>query len=756
MNVKAALKLSSFIGKTEVFYRISIKLGEFNKFHHFMRILYILALCFIGFQSGIFAQEKKVTVEDIYTGTFSTQGLDVLRSMNNGKQYTVLNSDRSKKISYIDKYDYRTLEKVETIVSSEDLDGVSSFSSYQFSDDESKVLLATEVESIFRRSTLGIFYIYDIASKKLTKISRDKIQEPALSPNGKKVAFVKNNNLFVMDLGDGETKQMTLDGEKNKIINGVTDWVYEEEFAFVRAFEWNADGSKIAFLRFDETNVPEFSMDMYGTEKYPEQNVFKYPKAGEDNATVSLHILDITSGTISNIDFGNPYYIPRIKWMNNANSLSVQTINRHQNNLKLYEVNAKTNSYELLLEETDDAYVDITDNLTFLADDSFIWSSEKDGWNHIYLYNHDGELMNQITKGEWEVTRYYGYDQNEDKIYYQSTENGSINRGVYSVGSDGRKKKELAVSEGTNSASFSTDFTYFINTFSNATTPPVYTLHHALTGKKVKDIKDNTALLSKLNDYNINPKEFSTININGYDLNMYIIKPKDFDSSKKYPLLMYQYSGPGSQSVSNTWFNARDYWHQTLVAEGYIVACVDGRGTGYKGRDFKKITYLNLVKYETEDQIAAAKKLSERGYIDADRTGIWGWSFGGHMATNSLLKGNDTFEMAIAVAPVTSWRFYDTIYTERFMRTPDENPGGYDDNSPFNYPELLKGDFLLIHGSGDDNVHVQNTMRMIEALVQANKQFDWAIYPDKNHGIYGGNTRIHLFNKMTNFVMENL
>ncbi|TLF46945.1 S9 family peptidase [Maribacter aurantiacus] len=721
-----------------------------------MRKFYVLVLFLIGFQSAVIAQQKKITVAEIYSGTFSTQGLDVLRSMNNGRQYTVLNFDPARKVSTIDKYDYKTLEKVETIVSSDALDGVPYFSSYEFSNDESKVLLATEVESIFRRSTLGVFYVLDIKTKELVKISEMKIQEPALSPNGEKVAYVRDNNLYVMDLTTGNTQQITKDGKKNEIINGITDWVYEEEFAFVRAFAWNSNGTKIAFLRFDETKVPEFSMDLYGTEKYPSQNVFKYPKAGEDNAIVSLYLLDVASGIISEVDLGNPYYIPRIKWMNNPNYLSVQTINRHQNNLRLHEVNANTKAVRLLLQETDEAYVDITDDLTFLADDSFIWTSEKDGWNHIYLYNSDGELMNQITKGQWEVTRYYGYDQNEDKVYYQSTENGAINRGVYSVESNGKNKRDLAIDDGTNSASFSADFSYFINTFSNATTPPVYTLHKALTGKKLKHIKDNTVLLEKMEGYVLNPREFSTININGNDLNMYIIKPQDFDASKKYPLLMYQYSGPGSQSVSNTWYSARDYWHQVLVAEGYIVACVDGRGTGFKGRDFKKTTYLNLVKYETEDQIAAAKKLSERPYIDAARTGIWGWSFGGHMATNSLLKGNETFEMAIAVAPVTSWRFYDTIYTERFMRTPAENPSGYDDNSPFNYPELLKGDFLLIHGSGDDNVHVQNTMRMIEALVQANKQFEWAIYPDKNHGIYGGNTRIHLFNKMTNFVKQHL
>jgi dipeptidyl-peptidase-4 len=682
--------------------------------------------------------------------------MQALRSMNNGNQYTILNRNRTNGITSLDKYDYKTLAKVETIVSSENLVGIESFSSYEFSNDESKLILATEIEPIFRHSRLGIFYVYDLASKNLTKIADTKIQEPSISPNGKQVAYAANNNLYLFDIASKTTKKLTSDGVKNKIINGITDWVYEEEFAFVRAFEWNSDGTKIAFLRFDETNVPEFSMDVYGTGLYQKPYVFKYPKAGEENAEVTLHMLDVKTASISKVDLGSPYYIPRIKWMNNPNKLSVQTINRHQNHLKLHSVNAKNNEVDVLLEETDKAYVDITDNLTFLADDSFIWTSEQDGNNHIYLYSEEGPLMNQITKGPWEMTKYYGYDQNEDRIYYQSTENGSINRGIYSVSSSGDEKKELAVKAGSNSADFSSDFTYFINTYSNSSTPNTYTLHNALTGAKEKDILDNTGLITKLKAYEMSEKEFSTIAINGNDLNMYMIKPKDFDASKKYPLLMYQYSGPGSQNVSNRWNGANDYWHQMLVSQGYIVACVDGRGTGYKGRDFKKVTYMNLVKYETEDQIAAAKKLSELPYIDEERTGIWGWSFGGHMSTNCLLKGNDVFETAIAVAPVTSWRFYDTIYTERFMRTPAENPGGYDDNSPFNYPELLKGKYLLIHGSGDDNVHVQNSMRMIEALIQANKQFDWAIYPDRNHGIYGGNTRIQLFNKMTNFLKSNL
>ena len=715
-----------------------------------------MVLFTLGVLATVQSQTKTITVEDIYQEAFQTEGLDELRSLKSGKEYTVLNVNITSKTTQIDKYTYETLEKIETLVSSESLGGVPSFSTYEFSNDESRLLLATDVEPIYRHSRLGVYYVYDVPSKSLTKVSDKKIQEPTFSPNGKQVAFGFENNLYLFDMETKTTKQLTIDGAKNHIINGITDWVYEEEFAFVRAFEWNSNGTKIAFLRFDETDVPEFSMDVYGTNLYPKPQVFKYPKAGENNAKVSLHMYDIKSDEVSNVDLGDPHYIPRIKWMNNPNKLSVQTLNRHQNHLRLHAVDASANSVSVLMEEKDEAYVTITDNLTFLPDDSFIWTSEQDGWNHIYRYSKEGPLMNQVTQGEWEVTKYYGYDAKKDKIYYQSTENGSINRGVYSITSSSKKKKELAVQAGTNRADFSADFTYFINTHSSVATPPKYTLYKALSGKKVKAIKNNEALLSKLKDYQTSLKEFSTLAINGNDLNMYIIKPKDFDPSKKYPLLMYQYSGPGSQNVSNTWNGSNDYWHQLLVSEGYIVACVDGRGTGFKGRDFKKVTYLNLVKYETEDQIAAAEKLSERPYIDETRTGIWGWSYGGLMSTNCILKGNDVFETAIAVAPVTSWRFYDTIYTERFMRTPAENPSGYDDNSPFNYPELLKGNYLLVHGSGDDNVHVQNSMRMIEALLQANKQFEWAIYPDKNHGIYGGNTRIHLFNKMTNFIKKNL
>ncbi|WP_027127117.1 S9 family peptidase [Gelidibacter mesophilus] len=715
-----------------------------------------LFICFLVTALGS-AQTKEITLDAIWNGTFRTQGMQSLHSMNNGKQYSVLNYEKGS--TAIDVYDYKTLSKVETLVSSSDLDDLKGFSDYTFSKDESKIILATEVESIFRRSTLGVFYVYDTKSKALIKIADEKIQEPTLSPNGRKVAYGFSNNLFIKDFDTNQTTQITFDGKKNEIINGITDWVYEEEFAFVRAFEWNADGTYLAFIKFDETNVPEFSMDIYGEDLYPHQSVFKYPKAGEANAIVSLHIYDITSKKINDVKVSKPYsdfYIPRIEWTNDANVLSAQYTNRHQNELDLWMIKAKSMSSDLILAEKDKAYIDVTDNLTFLKDNSFIWTSEMDGYNHIYHYSNYGKLINQVTKGPWEVTNYYGFDEKNNIVFYQSVENGSINRDVYSININGKNKSRLTQKEGTNSADFSTDFTYFINTFSNATTPPEYTLHTAKDGKLVKGIKDNKASAQNLKAYHLPTKEFSTISVNGNDLNMWTIKPNNFDPQKQYPVLMYQYSGPGSQSVANTWNSANDYWYYHLAAQGTIVVCIDGRGTGYKGAEFKKVTQKELGKYEVEDQIQAARQLGQMDFVDASRIGIWGWSYGGFMSSNALFKGNEVFKMAIAVAPVTSWRFYDSIYTERYMTTPQENPSGYDENSPIQHVDKLKGNFLLIHGSADDNVHVQNTMRMVEALIQANKQFEWMIYPDDNHGIYGGNTRLHLYTKMTNYIKENL
>ena len=719
--------------------------------------LHIILFVIVSFYS--FSQEQIITLEEIWNGAFTTQRMEVLNSMSNGQQYSVLNFNRATRSTSVDIYDYQTQSKTSTLVDSKDFKDIQYFTNYNFSLDETKLILATEIEAVYRRSTLGIFFVYDTKTKTLTKISDYKIQEPTFSPDGLKVAYGYRNNIYIKNLETQQTNQITFDGEKNKIINGITDWVYEEEFAFVRAFEWNTNGQKIAYLRFDETDVPEFSMDVYGQALYQTQQVFKYPKAGEKNANVSLHVYDLSSSKSNEVEVEKTYddfYIPRIKWTNDANVLSAQFINRHQNELDLWAIDTYKGTTTILLSEKDEAYVDVTDNLTFLNDNSFIWTSEKDGYNHIYHYGKKGKLIRQVTEGDWEVTAYYGYDKQSKRIFYQSVENGSINRDIYAVGLNGKNKQKLSDKDGTHNASFSADFTYYINTFSSATTPPEYSLNDATDGTSLRRIKSNDKLLEKLANYSLSKKEFSSIEINGNNLNMWMLKPTDFDANKQYPMLMYQYSGPGSQEVANSWNSANDYWFQMLAQKGYFVVCIDGRGTGYKGADFKKVTYMNLVKYETEDQIAAAKKLAELPYIDQERIGIWGWSFGGHMSTNCLLKGSEIFKMAIAVAPVTNWRFYDTIYTERYMRTPQENPAGYDDNSPFYYPEKLKGDYLLIHGSGDDNVHLQHTMRMVEALIQADKQFEWGIYPDKNHGIYGGNTRLHLYKKMTNFIERSL
>lgn len=718
----------------------------------------VVLVFFISTFSSLQAQLKDITLEEIWGGAFRTERLDVLRSLNNGKEYAVLNYNRSEGASTIDVYNYESGKKVRTLLSSKNLPDVNYIISYEFSKDESKILLATELKQIFRRSSLGTYYVYDTKTKTSSKLAEVQVQEPTFNADGSKVAYGYNNNLFYMDLASGKVVQVTTDGVKNKIINGITDWVYEEEFAFVRAFDWNSTGDQLAYIRFDETEVPEFSMDVYGKDLYQTQTVFKYPKAGEKNAEVSLHLYDLKTSETKNVGISefNSYYIPRIKWTNDPQVLSVQLTNRHQNVLDLVFVNASTGKGSLIHQEKDAAYIDVTDDLTFLNDNSFIWTSEKDGWNHIYHYDKTGKLINQVTNGEWEVTNYYGFDPKTARIYYQSSENGSINRDVYSISNSGKNKVRLTQKTGNNSASFSADYSFFINTFSDTDTPYIFTLNNARNGKMIREIKNNSGLKEELKGYKISEKEFSTIEINGESLNMYLIKPSDFDPNKKYPLFMYQYSGPGSQSVANRWGGANDYWHQMLAQDGIIIACVDGRGTGLKGRDFKKMTQKELGKYEVEDQIAAAQKLSERSYIDENRIGIWGWSYGGFMSSNCLFQGNDTFSMAIAVAPVGSWRYYDTIYTERYMQTPQENPDGYDNNSPITHVDGLKGDFLLVHGSADDNVHVQNSMALVEALVQANKDFDWLIYPDKNHGIYGGNTRLHLYNKMTKFVKESL
>ena len=705
------------------------------------------------------AAQQKLSVEEIYSGAFRSETMEELIAMKNTNQYTVLNFDRSTRSMQIDLYDFATLKKVNTIIDTKNFSVLANgIDSFVFSKDEKQLLLANTTNQIYRHSFTANYFLYDLQTKKLTSIL-EQVQEPTFSPDGLKISFVKENNLYVYDIASQKTTQVTTDGKKNSIINGVTDWVYEEEFAYVRAFDWSADSKKIAYIRFDESQVPDFSMSIFQKELYPKIETFKYPKAGEKNSEVALFIYDVTAGSSKKVNLGNykDFYIARMKWTKDANVLSAQLLNRHQDNLDLLFIDGTSATSKVVLNEKDSAYVDVTDNLTFLNDNSFIWTSEKDGFNHIYLYDKTGKLKNQITKGNWEVTAYYGLDEKTKTVFYQSVENGSTIRDVYRIGLDGKNKMKLSEKEGTNTATFSPNFQYFIAAFSNVNTPTLYTLNSALNGKVLQPIRNNNALAEKLKKYNLPTKEFFELTTEkGNKLNAWMIKPKDFDATKKYPVFMNQYSGPGSQQVANDWLDMNDYWFMLLAQQGYITICVDGRGTGFKGAAFKKVTQKQLGKLEVEDQIDAAKVIGNYPYVDKTRIGIFGWSYGGFMSSNCILKGADVFKMAIAVAPVTNWRFYDTIYTERYLQTPQENASGYDDNSPINFVSKLKGNFLLIHGSADDNVHVQNSMQMIEALVQANKQFDWAIYPDKNHGIYGGKTRIQLYNKMTNFIKEKL
>ena len=717
-------------------------------------ILSSIAIFFLA--QCVFAQEKMIQLEDIWASrTFSPEWVWGINSMNDGVHYSSLNY--GDKNVYITQYSYETGDSISTIVDSKDLDGIS-FSDYSFSEDEKKVLLPTETESIYRYSTRSNYYVYDRETKIAEELSEGKQRLAQFSPDASKVAFVKENNIFIKDIINNTELQVTFDGEINKIINGATDWVYEEEFAFDNGMQWNASGNKIAYYRFDEENVPEFSMDLF-TDLYPSQSQFKYPKAGETNSTIELFIYDLDSNktTKANINTEEEFYIPRIKWTLDENVLSVQRMNRHQNQLDFILVDAKDGSSQTIFTENDAAYIDVTDNLTFLNDGKyFIWTSEKSGYNHIYLYNLKGKQVRQITKGNYDVTDFYGIDESNNTVYFASSERSPMHRDVYAIQLNGKNKKTLTNKIGTNSATFSTNYKYFINQYSNANTPYYFSLFDA-KGNEVRMLKDNSNLKNRLAEYALSQKEFFNFKTTeGIDLNGWMMKPHNFDETKQYPVFMYLYGGPGSQQVTDSWGGSNFLWYQMLTQQGYIVACVDNRGTGARGSEFKKCTYQQLGKLETEDQIEANRYLANLPYVDGSRIGIFGWSYGGYMSSLCLLKGANEFKMAIAVAPVTNWRYYDSIYTERYMRTPQENASGYDDNSPINHVEKLKGKYLLVHGSADDNVHYQNTMEMTNALVNANKQFDLFIYPNKNHGIYGGYTRLHLFTKMTNFIKENL
>ena len=767
--------------------------------HDMKKIAMYVAFAAMMAGGGAAAQSQDITLEDIWTKrTFAAKGIGGLRSMADGEHYCTMSG------LGITKYKYATGEKVEDVCLWRTPDmqkkakPLPRFTGYTFSNNEKKILLEAEFEPIYRHSGVSTYYLYDVEKRTFTKLTAGGKQRlTTLSPDGTKVAFVRDNNLYWMDLETLEEHAITTDGRVNEIINGTTDWVYEEEFAITQGFLWSPDSKKIAYMRFDESKVKEYNMQMWGegdikganvpsARLYPEDYKYKYPKAGEDNSKVEIRIYDIESGRtlypilggkVNAVAGGNTEweYLPRFQWAN-AGTLAAMRMNRLQNRMEVLTVdvasaNMNGNGIKVIYEETDAAYVEVPDTWQFLtagkgknAREQMLITSERDGYRHIYLYNLDGKIAKQVTSGSYEVCGVAGVDVSNQRLYYTSREHGSTNRSLFVIGFDGKKKQCLNDMEhghmryGTYAASFSKGCKYYIRTYSNANSAPLYTLHDA-SGKLVKVLEDNSALQQKMSDYGTGHKQFGTFTTSaGTDLNCYTIKPADFDANKKYPVLIYVYGGPGNQQVANSYGGADYYWYHMLAERGYVVFCFDGRGTGGRGARFKKQTYGDMGRMECEDAIEAARWLGRQSWVDKNRIGIWGWSFGGYLSTLSLLKGNDVFKAAIAVAPVMNWRYYDNIYTERFLGLPKDNARGYDDNSPLNFAERLQGNYLLIHGTGDDNVHFQNSAEMVERLENAGKQFEFRIYPNKNHSIYDatGQTRLNLYQLMTDFIKRKL
>ncbi len=734
----------------------------FTQKTHLVFSIFVLVLSAISLQAQ---NKKKITLDDIYAkGTFQMAAVSGFTSLNDSRYYSNMDNDAN-----ILRYEFSTGNLIDTIIKHSDLifdNGILAFSNFEFSADENKILFSSNTESLYRHSTQSNIFVYDVKKKKLTQPFSFKVMNATFSPDGNKLAYVKDNNLFYYDLFLNKEETITTDGKVNNIINGATDWVYEEEFAIWKGFTWSPNSDKIAFYRFDESKVKEFEMTMFG-KLYPSTTKFKYPKAGEANSTISILVYDLRSELNAEMEIGKEadIYIPRMQFTKDNNTLAIQRLNRLQNKLEILLANTSTGKSSVIYTEENKFYVDVTDNLTFLNDNkTFIITSERNGFNHLYQYDLKGKLVKQITSGNFDVDGFYGIDEKTKTIFYTSPEmmegkiskNLSAERFVYSIGLNGKNKKNLTPKHGWNSPTFNSSLSFFLNTYSNVNTPPIYTINTA-AGNVLRVLENNEKLTNKLANYVVSKAELMSIkNEVGDDLNAFIIKPENFDATKKYPVIMYAYNGPGHQLAVDRWMGSNYYYYQVLANNGYIIFCADGRGTGFKGEAFKKCTYLNLGKLEIEDQIYLAKSLGKLSYVDAARIGFWGWSFGGYMASLAISKGADVFKSTIAVAPVTNWRFYDNIYTERYMRTPQENGKNYDDNSPINHVEKIKGNYLIIHGTADDNVHFQNTVEMLDAMIKKNVKYDSEFYPNKNHGISGGKTRYHLYDKMLNFWLEKL
>lgn len=719
-----------------------------------MRKACCLLLVFVT--AVLYGQTKKeITLEDIFKNqTFRQDAVTGFRSMKDGRYYVEINDKGDlQKIRFKDGGVEEVITNMKKLVFGSDSLKIDD---YAFNADETKLMLFTESESIYRHSALHQVYVLDIASGEIQQVDKEKVLHATFSPNSKDVAYIRNNNIYVLNLESNKLSAVTSDGNYN-IINGNCDWVYEEEFGFTKAFVWSEDGSFLSYYRFDQTQVPEYNFAQYD-KLYPTDYRYKYPKAGEKNSVVEIHSYYLKSGKTVTHDIGTntDIYIPRIKINSAKNTLIIYRLNRLQNHLELFEADA-TGGTRVIYSEKNERYVSVDDGIHFLEkENAFIYTSERDGYKHLYLHDIESNTSAQLTKGKWEVVSFAGVDEARNLIYFTSTMASPLDRNLFSIKLNGEGLTCITPAKGWNDCYLSNDFSFFMKKYSFANQPPVFSICDR-NGKEVRLLKQNESLQKTMKAYDLAKQEFIEIpTSNGVKLNGWILKPTSFDPNKKYPVLMYQYSGPGSQEVKNQ-FGGRDFWwYQLLAQKGYITVCVDGTGTGSRGEEFKKKTYLQLGKYESDDQIAAANYLKTLPFIDAQRIGIWGWSYGGFMSATCLFKAPEVFKMAIAVAPVTNWRYYDNIYTERYMRTPQENAAGYDNNSPINMVKNLKGKFLLVHGTSDDNVHVQNSLMMIDELVKNNKDFDSEMYPNKNHGISGGSTRLQLYRKMTNFILDNL
>jgi dipeptidyl-peptidase-4 len=727
---------------------------------------------------NIFAQ---LSLENIWNSReFSPKFVNGLRSLNDGVSYCQLDKNADNSFS-CNKYDIKTGAKLSNLFNSatietEDENGKKAplvIASYEFSTDEKKVLISNGFEAVYRHSGKSNVYIHDLNSKKTIKLSKDKVMYATFSPNGEKVAYVKDNNLFYFDLSKNKEIQVTKDGIRNQIINGAVDWVYEEEFSMSKGFEWSPNSQYLAYYKFDETLVPEFSMDIYGS-LYPQKEVWKYPKAGEKNSVVDVYIHKLGSKRDLRCETGseNDQYLPRIKWMS-PHYLSVQRLNRHQNNLEVLKFSYQLGKPQIIYQEKNEKYIEVND-LYFRNEEGKQWVSnqmyylsEKKGYVHLWTrkiitkYDVKGKAKDsivdiQLTDGNWDIDQYLGVDEKNNKAFFTSGMKEVSERQLFSIDLNTKNIEQITKESGWHTIQFTETFDYFVDQYSTMTSPPV-TLIKSADGITVRVMETNQALKQKLDNLNLGSVTFGQFTSSEQvKLDYWQITPSNFDSSKKYPVLFFVYGGPGYQTVKNQWGGPNYLWYQYLANQGYIVISVDNRGSGGRGEAFKKVTYLNLGKYETIDYIEAAKYFGSQAHIDAKRIGIFGWSYGGFMASNCITLGADYFKAAIAVAPVTNWRFYDNIYTERYMRTPNENADGYDKNSPINHVDKIKGNYLIIHGTADDNVHFQNAAEMVKAMNEKNIPYDAEYYPNTNHSIRGGKIRWHLFNKMTEFILEKL